>query len=104
MTLKGLDRLFLPKTTDMDTFVRRAGCEALVGLPIYIQCWGLVEGELMLVFSGLRVPNDGCTINTCAQDVVAALVPLQGEDGSFVLTKSSFKLSTSGPNSCKAVV
>ncbi len=65
VTVERLDGLVRSEPADVDALVGGARGEALVRLPIDVQGWGRVEGELLLVVARVRVPDDGCSINTC---------------------------------------
>ena len=64
VSMERFDGLFGPELANVNAFVRGAGGEALVCLPINIQSRSRMEGKLLLVVARLRVPNDCRAINT----------------------------------------
>ena len=63
VTVERLDGLVGPEPANVDALVGGAGRETLVRLPVDVQRRGRVEGELLLVMAGLRVPDDGRAID-----------------------------------------
>jgi hypothetical protein len=64
VSVEGLDGLWFSQFAYVDTLVRAARRKALVRLPVDVERRGRVERKLLLVATGLRVPNDGRTIDT----------------------------------------
>lgn len=94
----------MAQSADMDALVSRTRCKTFIGLPIDIQSWRRVESKLLLVLSCLGVPNDGGSVHASTENVISTLVPLECENGSFVLTEGLVQFAGRRPNSGVAIV
>ena len=63
---KNRDLPLVNGATHMNALVRAARGEALVRLPVNVECWRGVEGELLLMLPCMRVPYNGRAVDARA--------------------------------------
>lgn len=99
-----LDRLVVSQLANMNLLIGAAACERVVSLPVDIECGGVVERELLRGFTAQSVPNDCCLVNARRENVIASFVPLESEDGTFVLAQCVCKSSFGCPDARIAII
>lgn len=104
MSLEALDRFVNVQFANVDTLIRGTTGERRIRLPVDVQRWGAVKAELLSALTARRIPNNRCLVDTGAENVVAALIPLQCEYRTLVLTEGGSQSAIGRPDSCVTVV
>lgn len=87
VSLEALDRLIHIEFAHVYTLVCGTTGERCVRLPIDVQSGCAMETELLRTLPAFGVPDDGRFIDAGAQNIIAAFIPLQREDRTFMLTQ-----------------
>ena len=106
MSLEGFCWLVTAQLTNMNALISGAWSETDIRLPIDIESRGRMEGELLRALTRRSVPNNGgllmkktawkqesnyvannfvYLVDSCTENVVAFLIPLERKNRSFVL-------------------
>lgn len=104
MSNESLNRLIVSQLANMNLLIGAAAGKRRVRLPIYIERWCIMERELLCRFACLSIPDDCRLIDARREDVVAALVPLERKNWTFMLAESVAEMALGGPNACIAVI
>ena len=99
-----LDGLVVPKFAHVDGVIHGRRGELRGASPVHIKRGRGVERELLLHVARLRVPHDGRLVHGTAEQAVARLVPLEGENRALVMLQAHFQLAIRIPNACLAIV
>lgn len=104
VTTERFNRLIHAQSAHMDSLICAARGKRLIRLPIHIQSRCTMERKLLCTLSRRGIPDNCGFVDARGEYIIAALVPLEGKNGTLVLTQCRGQTAICLPDSRIAIV